>query len=87
MMATSAGAKLAIRTGLEITRPACCTMSHRATPFAVQAATENLSNIAVQQSQSLHVFIVVEDNRRLTPLPNGPPFSLLSRASLCTFLI
>ena len=87
MMAKSTGATLATRTGLEITRPVCCTTSHRAIPFAQQAATVNRSNIAALHSQSLSVFIVVEDNRRLTPLPNGPPFSLSSRASLCTFLI
>ena len=87
MMATSAGAKFAPRTGLKITRPACCTTSHGTIPFAVQTATENRSNLAALHSHSLHAFIVAEENRGLAPLPKGPPFSLSSRASLCTFLI
>lgn len=87
MMATPAGAKLATRTEPEITRPAYCTTSHRTIPFAVQTVTENRSNIAALHSQSLNVFIVVKENRGLMPLPKGPPFSLSSRASLCTFLI
>lgn len=88
MMATSAVAKVATRTGTEITTPVCCgTTSHRAIPLNDQRTIESRSDLVAMHSQPDIGFVVPAANRESKPQRTGPPFSLPSREGLCTFLI
>lgn len=88
MMATSAVAKVAARTGTEITTPVCCgTTSHRAIPLNDQRTTESRSDLVAMHSQPDIGFVVPAANRESMPQRTGPPFSLPFREGLCTFLI
>jgi hypothetical protein len=88
MMATSTVAKVAARTGAEITTPVCCgTPSHRAIPLNDQRTTESRSDLMAVHSQRDTGFVAPAANRESIPQRMGPPFSLPSREVLCTFLI
>jgi hypothetical protein len=88
MMATSTVAKVAARTGAEITTPVCCgTTSHRAIPLNDQRTTESRSDLVAVHSQPGTTLVALAESRESTPQHTGPPFSMPSRAALCTFLI
>ena len=88
MMTTSTVTKVAARTGTEITIPVCCgTTSHRAIALTDQRTTESRSDLVAAHSQSDTGFVASAESRESMPQRTGPPFSLPSRAVLCTFLI
>lgn len=88
MMATSTVAKVAARAGAGITAPACCgTTSHRAIPLNDQRTTDSGSDLLAVHSQAYAGFVPPAAIRESLPQRMGPPFSLSSRAVLCTFLI
>ena len=88
MMATSTVAKVATRTGAEITTPVCCgTTSHRAIPLNDQRTTESRSDLMALHSLPDTGFVAPAKSRESMPQHSGPPFSVPSRAALCTFLI
>lgn len=88
MMAKSMGAKLAGRTGPEITRPLCSgPSSHQATSLAVQKMTENSWELVMFHNHSTGSLIPVADTRGLLATPKDPLLCPASRTALCSFLI
>ena len=88
MMAKSTSAKLAAKTGPEITRPLCSgPSSHQATSLAVQKTTENSWELVVFHNHSASALILVAETRGLLATPKDSLLRPPSRATLCTFLI
>jgi hypothetical protein len=88
MMATSRVAKVSARTGAEIHTPFCYgTTYHRAIPLNDQRTTESRSDLVAVHSQPDTGFVAPAASRESTPQHTGPPFSMPSRAALCTLLI
>ena len=88
MMAKSTSAKLAGRTGPEISRPICSgPSSHQVTSLAVQKMTENGWELVVFHNHSAGSLIPVAKMRVLLATPKDPPLCPASRTALCSFLI
>ncbi len=88
MMAKSTSAKLAAKTGPEITRPLCGgPSSQQATSLAVQTMTENSWELVVFHNHSAGSLIPVAEARVLLATPKDPPLCPASRTALCSFLI